>query len=99
MNNSSFLLTIIHFHYRNTHFVKVGQTCLNNHRTFRPVCNYQINTTRIIWILKTSLFRDYVFQIINFTEIKNDSVPAGSVLKSPIRITLSYSDVKTSSFS
>ena len=98
MNNSRFLLTIIHFHCRNTHFVKVRQNCLNNHRilkTFGPVSNYQVNTTRIIWIFKASLFRDYVFQIINFTEIRNDSV-RGSALKSLIRIILSYFDVKTS---
>ena len=98
MNNRRFLLTVIHFHYRNTHSVKVRQTCLNNHRilkTFRPVCSYQVNTTGIIWIFKTSVSLDYVFEIINFTEIRSNSV-SRYCMKSPIRIVLSHFDVKIS---
>ena len=97
--NNRFLLAITHFHYRNTHFVKVRQTFLNNHKilkTFRLVCNYQVNTTGIIWIFKIKSFPpDYVFQITNFAESET-TVLASSALKSPIRVILSYFDVKTS---
>ena len=44
----------------------------NNHRTlknFWSFCNYQIDTTWFVWIFEESLIPNYIFQIINFTEI------------------------------